>query len=366
MYLVVSDFHADMYTQYAKPLEHESWNDRFQNQLDKLNQIFNMAIENEERVIFNGDLFNSRVDINQVVYSQVVTLIIKRSKELFDTLDDPDHPVVYMLAGNHDQYDNSPIPENSLEVFEIANPAIQVVSKVKTFSDGLGNYLTFVPYSEDTQMLKDQLAQEVDNNKNIPRENKFLFAHVGVSGAVQGRWNHRLGGAFSQKDLKFSKFNQALLGHYHKRQQLADNAWYVGNTIPLNHNDDGMEKGIFEVAKDINQTKFMPLKSPMFYTLSLDDTKLSPDEIQNLIQCNYVRVIVNQKDSLRKLQAKSAKEELNVNISYEPTVKTESRLGISADASTKEIVSKYADKFYPEAKQEALNVLNEANKNLEI
>lgn len=176
MYLVVSDFHADMYTQYAKPLEHESWNDRFQNQLDKLNQIFNMAIENEERVIFNGDLFNSRVDINQVVYSQVVTLIIKRSKELFDTLDDPDHPVVYMLAGNHDQYDNSPIPENSLEVFEIANPAIQVVSKVKTFSDGLGNYLTFVPYSEDTQMLKDQLAQEVDNNKNIPRENKFLFA----------------------------------------------------------------------------------------------------------------------------------------------------------------------------------------------
>lgn len=126
------------------------------------------------------------------------------------------------------------------------------------------------------------------------------------------------------------------------------------------------KKGIFEVAKDINQTKFMPLKSPMFYTLSLDDTKLSPDEIQNLIQCNYVRVIVNQKDSLRKLQAKSAKEELNVNISYEPTVKTESRLGISADASTKEIVSKYADKFYPEAKQEALNVLNEANKNLEI
>lgn len=354
--IVVSDFHADMYDSYAKPLNGKPWNDRFQNQLDTLDKIFDLAVKYKAKVIFNGDLFNQRVNINQIVYTQIVNKIVERSYQLQMVIGG--HPV-YFVAGNHDQYDNSRIPENSLAIFKLfeANTEDQRLFRVINYPSTLvfkDTNLVFLPYSEDVDWSKSQLNQQI---KGLNKNSAYLFAHIGVDGAKQGRWNHRLGGAFSLGDLQPNKFNQIVLGHYHLRQTLQDDSkhlvYYVGNTVPLNHNDDFQKKGVYLIDTEDNSAKFIAINNPLFMTL--DTNKYSADEIKDISKSNYIKLVTHSKEDLVKFK----KDNQDLTVAYDPTDKKPVEdLGIKITDSTKEIVKSYTDEYYPKQTKLALEVLN--------
>mgnify|MGYP000987939515 CR=1 FL=1 len=350
-YIVVSDFHADMYTQYAEPIGDEPYNTRFQHQLNTLSTIYKLALKYHAKVIFNGDLFNSRVNIDQVVYSNIVNTIVDEAN-LLSTDKSIHGPSTLLLAGNHDQYDNSRIPANSLAMFKNFENCRVITTPSEFQSED--DDLVFLPYSEDTDWLKEELDKIVSQKHST---NSYLFAHVGVSGAVQGKWNHRLGGAFSINELHPEYFKQIILGHYHLRQSLATGtdckAYYVGNTVPLNHNDDGQKKGVYLVDTKANSAKFIEIQNPMFMTL--DAEKHSEADIKEASKTNYIKIVTHSKESLDTFKDESAL------VSYEPEKdETTSDLGIKMDDSVSKIVKAYTEKYYPQRTDLALKVLNKA------
>jgi len=352
---VISDFHADLYTQYAHPVDDNRYqNTRFKHQMEVLNDILRKSYINDASIVFNGDLFNSRVDINQIVYTGVVSTITNWLPKFKDK-----GLTMYFLAGNHDQFDNTRTPASSIDVFnEIAGFKDTAVSIDTPEQFNLDDYnLCFVPYSEDIDFLKDK----INNSFYIDKDKKnWLFVHSGVEGAVQGKWNHRLGGAFNLSDLRYKEFDEVVLGHYHKRQKLADNVFYVGNTIPLNHNDDGQEKGYYILDTE-NPPRFVKVESPLFETIDLSNTDLSSEEINESIKNNYVRVITSSKEDLDKLQEESSKNGDNVSIAYKPELKDRTRLDIKEDSGVFDIVKAYSkSKGYSDGVTKiALNVIQD-------
>lgn len=352
--IVVSDFHADMYNQYAQPVTGKPWNTRFQSQLDSLDKIFDMAEKEKALVVFNGDLFNSRININQVVYTQIVNKIAERSFKL----NKETGYGVFMLAGNHDQYDNSRVPNNSLSVFNnIKDSKGENIIDVFSYPDHfLFNDIEIfmLPYSEDVDYMHESLDEMLCEAE--PNTKRYLFAHIGVAGAVQGKWNHRLSGAFKLSELHTDMFEQIILGHYHKRQTLTTDknhlVYYVGNTVPLNHNDDGDKKGVYLIDTEDNSARFIPLDNPIFDTVYIN----SKEDIDKVDSTNkFLRVIIKDKTLLED----ECLKDKNIVISYVPEEKDSSRLGIDAKSSTSDIVSKYTNKYYPKATKDALNVLND-------
>lgn len=363
--VVCSDVHIGVYTNFGKPVPNETLNDVSLDSIDAFQQVLDYCRDNNvTRLIVNGDLFDHRGTLD-------VRIINKVTKMLEDFIITSSNTTIYLLAGNHDQIDNSPKPENSLQFLESINDSgmnstINVIDEplFEPINDNISFY--FIPYSEDVQSLKDWIADEVKGLD--PRKVNFLFAHVGVEGATDGGlYTHRLGGAFAVGDLHYGDFTYVLLGHYHNRQELGTkhNMWYVGSTSQKSFSDEGQDKGfdIFDIGSKLEKQdfdfftdygdfvvlhKFIKTKGKKFVTIDMKTSKYTPEEIQQLMKDNYVRIITYNKEDTKTIQKVAKSENVNVAISLKEKQETKNRLGLKGDSSESQIVSTYAKAFYPD------------------
>lgn len=346
--VVASDFHADLYTDYVKPAELKYGNnDRFKHQMEVLNEVYDIAERNDACVVLNGDLYNQRMAISPIVFTNVENIIKNRSEAV----------TTYINVGNHDQQDNTTIPANSVN--SLSSPHVHVANTVNSYTLEDGSAIILVPYSEDVEWLKKNIKQVVDSvTENT--DNVVEFAHVGVQGSVQGRWNHRLGGAFSLSDLQEDKVKAVVLGHYHKRQDLSEKTFYVGNTVPMNHNDDGATKGVYLVDTITGEHTYIPIHSPMFMTLDSNDIQGESDinDVTSQIETNYVKLLVHDKETLAGFKDVATKEDTNVNIALQEDITYNSRLDVDPKATEVEIVKAYTAKYHPDVADTALEILN--------
>lgn len=339
-YICVSDFHIDIWEKNSQP--NKDVNTRFHHQRVILDEIYNLAKKEKATVIFNGDIFNSRKNIDIRCINMFTEELLKHK----------DIPVIFNV-GNHDQVDNSSHPDHSLEIYKLLG--YSVFDHVGSLTIG-NDHLVFVPYSEDIKYLKDNLAKEVEV-LDLAKHN-LLFAHIGVAGSKNGKWLHRLDGAFAVGELYSDKFQFVALGHYHMRQMLADNVFYAGDTIPLNGNDEGLEKGVYLIDTEKGNAKFVPLKSPKFITVDLANTKLSAEEIKEIARDNFVKVISTNAEDTKKYSDNNLQVVQEVNTEFKP------RLGLSVNDSTKEIVEKYAtEKYDDKVKDKSLDILGKVSGN---
>lgn len=347
---VFADFHADYYTNYAKPLAEDNINDRTKHQFDILKDIIEIANERKSPLLFAGDFFNERGQVDVRVYNRAIS-----------TLQELLRVPMLMVAGNHDQIDNSPVPETSVDSFpyiNLKNPSgeIKVFKTVQRVSYG-NTYYDMLPYTESVEDFKEALKGLVAIPKD-PEYNYILVAHVGVDGAKNGKYNHRLGGAYGIGDLYPDYYDQIFVGHYHDRQKLAPNAVYVGSTIPNSFNDEGHSKGIYLYDGEAKVAKYKSLPSKKFITLNtseVDKETLTPDFLSQ----NYYKIISNSLDEIKELQQESLDDSVAVNFEVKAEVKTESRLGIDPQAGAKDIVKAYTTQYYPEVTDKALQILGE-------
>lgn len=364
-FVVCSDVHIGVYNNFGKPVPNETLNDVSLASIDTFQQVLDYCIDKEvDYLIVDGDLFDHRGTLDVRIINRVADM-------LEDFIVKTSNTTVYLLAGNHDQIDNSPFPENSLHFLENLNDSgmnskIKVIDK-PTFTI-ISDYLAFhfVPYSEDVQMLKDWIE---DDAKGLdPRKKNFLFAHVGVEGATDGGlYTHRLGGAFATGDLHYGDYDYVLLGHYHGRQDLGTkgNMWYVGSTSQKSFSDEGQDKGFdyFNVdGVDGFDHKFIKTKGKKYITIDMNNSDLSSDEIEELMKNNYVRVRTYSKEQAKTIKEAADESNINVAISLKEEQKSKNRLGIKGDSSESQIVTAYADKFYPDSPKVAEKALDELRK----
>jgi len=344
-----SDFHAHVFEDFAKPDE-EYVNDRFRAQIETLQQVFQLARENEAVLVFGGDLFHSRSRLEDVVFNNVYRVFAENN----------DIPT-YLVRGNHDSKQNTTGTEHWLETFKYL-PHVTVFAKPDKCAIGeLDVMLYAIPYSDDVDYLKSKITEfaEYDVKDSDNSMNHLLVAHVGVDGSEVGKHSHRLEGAFSVSDMYPDMFDVVALGHYHKRQFLdgRDNIFYAGNTIQSSFSDEGQDKGVFLIdfdnLKEPNFIQFIPIENKKFITLTDVD-----ENTQELVDNNYVRFILPQ-DKAQEVETFKEDND-NIRLEVQKTYTTDTRINIDMESNEHQIVEAYTKEFYPDVTDVALDVLKEA------
>lgn len=351
-FIVFSDFHLHNWSTFSKPVtyaykgKHIQVTDRIIAQINTLNRIFEIAEENQAHVLFNGDFFHARNKVENLIMNIGFNTI-------FDNMMKYPDMRLYMIVGNHDQADSSDLPQHTLETFK-AIPRVTVMDDFESVYTG-SCMLYPISYSDNVDILKDRIdffMQHASQDENP----SILMAHIGVDGSETGQSSHRLGGAFNIEELYPEVFDYVTLGHYHKRQFLGgrDNVFYVGNTIQESFSDEGQDKGVFLIdLEKKGKPEFIPIENKKFITL-----REIPENVQEIVDNNYVRMIVPQELATEVSIFKEESD--NVRVEVQKEYKSELRIDIDVASSEEDIVKAYTDKFYPKVTSKAVDILKEA------
>jgi DNA repair exonuclease SbcCD nuclease subunit len=240
---------------------------------------------------------------------------------------------LWVLPGNHDQVDLQ--GRNALEVFD-ALPNVQVWTEPTWTHFGL-----WVPYRARHQDIQAAIAIPNPYPKKWPN---VLFLHHGLRGAFM---NNLMADPDGLPVEMFQTFDAVLCGHYHKRQQIGDRAWYIGSPWQTKADELGQPKGY--AVWDGKALKYVDCDwGPKHYKLIVE----SPDQ---KIDLSFVRPQDKVRVEVRhagvdteKMAAQIAATGVLPVIDHNIEHKVEARLG---DAnSIEEYVARYAGMFADEQK----------------
>lgn len=337
-FIFFTDSHFHLFTDFSTP-NSEYYNDRFKEQIESLQKVFDIAREEKSDVIFGGDLFHKRNSVDTRVYNKVF--------EVFARNRDID---VYMLRGNHDSVTNSLYTSSSIEPIGYL-PNIHIFSSTDTFSFTDVN-LVFEPYGDETEEIKEHIKRSYDENKT-----NILVAHLGVEGSLTGKGSHRLEGAFGYQDLLPDKFDFILLGHYHRRQYFQNpNHFYGGSLLQQSFSDEQDSNGVHLIDTEKITTEFIPLDTRRFITVKGDNL---PSNLQELQENGHFIRFIGTPEQAKTIQMDSGEFETNLRVEVKRDYNVEKRIEGSAQDSPKEISQNFAKQYYPDSEKEIVECIEE-------
>ncbi|BDA81533.1 recombination exonuclease A [Staphylococcus phage vB_SsapH-Golestan-100] len=337
-FIFFTDSHFHLFTDFSKPDEFYR-NDRFKEQMEALNSVFEIAREKEATIIFGGDLFHKRNAVDTVVYNEVFK-VFARNKDV----------AVLLLRGNHDATTNSVYTDSSIDTFEYL-PNVSVFQSFGTIEKDNVN-IVFTAYGDETEEIKEYIKE---NNK-LGKVN-ILVGHLGVEGSLTGKGSHRLEGAFGYQDLLPDKYDFILLGHYHRRQYFQNpNHFYGGSLMQQSFSDEQEANGVHLIDTDTITTEFIPLDTRRFITVRGDDV---PEDLDQLIEYGHFIRFVGSTNQAKAIELASTDETNNIRVELQKDYTVEKRIDSEVTDSPLSIASSYSDKYYPEAKKEILECLQE-------
>lgn len=191
-----------------------------------------------------GDIYNDKT----IIYNEAQNMLT----DIFKSNEDCKF---IMFSGNHDLSSTGTNQKSAIAVFQ-KFPNCETVlydAVIKPEINGM-----IVPYCHNflEQVRNCKVNKELGLNCEAP---KILYAHVGLNEAV-------LQSGLSRVDkLKISDISQfplAILGHYHKPQDLQGSntrVYYVGSLIPKDWNDKNEDKRFLIVDTDTLEVEAVPL-----------------------------------------------------------------------------------------------------------
>ncbi len=335
-FIFFTDSHFHLFTNYAKPDE-EYVNDRFREQIEALQKVFDLAKEHNAKVIFGGDLFHKRNSVDTRVYNKV-----------FETFASNQDVKVYMVRGNHDAVSNSLYTHSSIDIFETL-PNVEVTKDLRSEPLSSKVQLTMCAYGDETEEIKSYIKSGYQEGKvNI------LVGHLGVEGSLTGKGSHRLEGAFGYQDLLPEQYDFILLGHYHRRQYLNNNPnhMYGGSLMQQSFSDEQESNGVHLIDTDTLTSKFIPINTRRFITLNEDS-----ENVEALLQSNNFIRWVGTPEQAKVLELDDELENVQFQIKKQYTV--EKRVDSEVTDSPLQITEKYAKEYYPESVNEIKECLKE-------
>lgn len=364
--VAMGDIHAHSFKDYSKTLE-VGWDDntgryvkvdseqfngrviamnsRLFNIVSALSDVREYCLDNAiNTCLMAGDLFHSRGSVETVVFNSVYK-VFERFKQ--------DNIEVIMIAGNHDQFDSSPVPENSLYTFNQICKVVSVPETIDLIDKDTGEIIKLcaLPYSKDKLMLKKYLDKFVEDTKGDTGSDKILMAHLGLSGSLIGSANYVISDEWNISDLNERYFKYTVLGHYHKPQFVTEGCFYTGSLLQNNFNDEGDKHGFMVLDTDFRwDVQQVALDYPEFITITKDNVEnFSAEQLAK----NYIRVASNATDADEVMgaldsvisEAAYAYEEgafNQIRVEVEKDYDSDNRSDISISMSLTEVIQVYA------------------------
>ncbi len=179
---------------------------------------------------------------------------VNRLIELVTVIDAP--PTIF-LVGNHDML-NEKSKEHTLNFLK---PYCVIVDRITT-STLSNTYVTMIPYQNDTQAVKNILADEDTTG--------IVIMHQGIKYANGGHYYQDA----TAIDPDWGYGRIIISGHYHARQGLelpeGGSFDYVGNPYTLNFGEaNDLDKG-FQVLYDNGELEFIPTNLRKHVVLAVD------------------------------------------------------------------------------------------------
>ena len=335
-FIFFTDSHFHLFTNYAKPDKFYP-NDRFREQIEALQKVFDIAKEEKATVIFGGDLFHKRNAVDTRVYNEVFK-VFARNKDV----------AVLMIRGNHDATTNSIYTDSSIDTFNYL-PNVTVFTAFGAIEKNNVN-IVFTAYGDETEEIKEYIKSNVQEDKvNV------LVGHLGVEGSLTGKGSHRLEGAFGYQDLQPELYDFILLGHYHRRQYFSNpNHFYGGSLMQQSFSDEQEANGVHLIDTDKLTTTFIPINTRKFITVQGDNI---PENIEELVEQGHFIRFIGTPEQAKALELDEVESNVQVQMKKKYTVEKRIDSEVTDDPVT--IASSYADKYYPEAKDKIVECLKE-------
>jgi len=353
-----SDLHAHNFADFSQ-VDDVTGNSRLTDIVGCLDSILEYCLEHDIKWVLDaGDIFHKRKAVDTPIMNIVYNKIRNFSR----------HGIrVVMIPGNHTQYDNSDLPEHSIEQFKEID-GVHVLDRFEPFyvydSDDWDEDIMIypVPYSKNAEMVKKEIDRYAFQTVNEGIEkNSILLGHMGISGAFVGKSSYAMADAFTVEDLFPHAFRFVSLGHFHKRQDLGgySHVFYNGAPIQHNFNDEGQDKGFYVLDMATGEKEFVAIPNPKFMTIEVDelnDEVLA--ELEEKTKGNYVRyrVSANHAHELSEKLPEGSKHRMEVQKDYDG----EKRIDVDIDDSYEEIIKKYAEEFNPEALAVGLEIFRDS------
>lgn len=252
-------------------------------------------------LIHAGDFFTSRA-------SQSLSVLLMTQK-IFD-LFTYSRVRLYIIPGNHCKTDLDS-EDSYLDAF-VSNKQITFIKKETSVDFGNEHQVFFIPYFKENEYLR-----RLSNLETIEDQKNILITHIGVDGVKNNDYGHI---SNSLRQELFIKFDLVLVGHFHFRNQLANNIWYIGSSHPQNFGEDN-EKGICIVNKDLS-LEFVNLNFPKYFTYRFD-CKAIKQIVDQLKQVNHeydkIRFVITGNETEIENFNRSIFDNYNVDVKFEKT-----------------------------------------------
>ncbi len=315
---ITADLHAHDYTTFARTLP-DGMNSRLMRCAVALCQISTQCIGKKIDEFWHlGDLFHARTKIDTAVYDTIYHTI--NTTMIFNT--------IRLLTGTHDLY----LKDGSINSLRPFSNKADIHAKPEAFSVPSNLGVGAIPYMKDHEKIRQHIK---DLLKQLERyDHKVLISHLGVAGgAMDGGYRSR--NELPLENLCPDKWDLVLLGHYHRRQQLADNVWYVGAPIQQDFGDEGNPDGFMVLDTETMKLEEVPIISERFVTVK------SMDELGDHPGGYFVRLEGQEKAESRK--------DVHGLVCTSPEIPSlVPRIKLSGKMTMEEMMEKYVDHLKPE------------------
>jgi exonuclease SbcD len=238
--------------------------------IDQVKDIFRQTIElcldrGIKKIFHAGDIFTSRT-------GQPLAVLLA----WHDILEMVGSKLIEMIAipGNHDKTDLE--SENSfLDPFSSHLNFNVFTKQTLIFEDKIN--ICMLPYFKETGSYLDKLSILNSMIETQGKKVNILITHTSVTG-VRNNDGSQVDGPVSS-DL-FKKFHSVFVGHYHNKQKVGNNIYYIGSSHPQNYGEDN-DKGV-TVLNDDGSHEFIKLSFPEYHKYEINIEKLDAKTIKQL------------------------------------------------------------------------------------
>jgi len=268
IFMVITDLHYDI-------------QDLEQTQSVVIQAVDKAVVDGIGTIFIAGDIFNSRK-------SQYLEVLLA-FKAVLKYANDAGVRII-AIPGNHDKLDYQ--SESSyLDVFKDV-PGFTLVDRYSRVDINNWNIHLVPFFDEKTTYSKYLNLCVLDNPDNV------LITHVAVDG-VRNNDGSVVDDVLDPTD--FNAFFKVLVGHYHDKQQVGTNIFYVGSIRQRNYGEDDL-KGFTIFYNDGSHELFIP-DFQRYKTVKIDLDKTDIKQVQTLA-AQYA----NSKDNIRfKFQGSAEK-----------------------------------------------------------
>lgn len=256
---VIADSHIHPFSNFGKGVGSE--NSRVRVSLDALDQVLTFCLANKiTHLVHLGDVFHAR-DLQRY---QIFNVVYDKFKEFRDK-----GLEVHIVVGNHDMAD----VKGTLTIHALGEVVTRIWSTEIGYDAGLETY--FMAYTKEYDHLIEHCIPSIPNEA-------IIFGHLDIVGAHVGSAMYVQENGLPWK--LFERFKQVLLGHYHLRQPLGKNGYYVGALTPVDFGEAYQTGGFCTIDTKTAEVEFFDIKCPRFM-------KFDPAEGVKNVAGSYVRML---------------------------------------------------------------------------